>query len=96
MAKLFEDGCMWKIAEHKTRKDQWTEFCGKARQSGSMYCPKHVVIALDATRELERAADRRAEKRAAKQAKEAALEASPLRANNPAAVKPTNYTEPSK
>jgi hypothetical protein len=77
------DGCNWVVSKSHKDGDLVRIFCNKMVGSGSQFCPKHALMAQDASAEVERRLTATKVKREAAQAKRIALVTSPLRAENP-------------
>jgi hypothetical protein len=79
------DGCGWVVGFGTKKKGAPAPkiFCGKVREEGSGFCPKHRLFHEDQQLDPERKAAAAQQRKQAKQAEMAELAQSPLAAYNP-------------
>ncbi len=77
-------GCNYVVGQGHKGKHSFNIFCNKLTESGSQYCPKHVLYAEDDAKAIEHRAFERRRIKEQRAAELDALALSPLRAHNPA------------
>jgi hypothetical protein len=86
-------GCSYVVGHGKKGKTPFKIFCNKMVEPMQQFCPKHLEVMADESKEPERRALARRQKKEHAAAELEALALSPLRADNPDFDKPKTYTE---
>jgi len=86
-------GCSYVVGHGKKGNKPFKIFCNKLVEPMQQFCPKHLEIMADESKEPERRALKRRQIKEHRAAEQEALALSPLRADNPDFDKPKTYTE---
>jgi hypothetical protein len=80
METTLDFGCRWVLGKLRKGKDTVSVHCGKTRQDGKQYCPKHQLSSELAPGEKEQRQQKLAKLQEYREAQRAALAESPLAA----------------